>query len=354
MSVVIDNSLTIPLSSRQLQSFSTWAKRKYRNYPEYTTSLKTSVDVDDYIWENMATSDMQAAWIESVDYLRKRSNDANVKRCQLNRKRINAKLRYMQTKLGRFAFSDETLQQRQFERMQLQERLEARIHHPELAETPEENRQELIDDNSHLPIELLQEYFGLSNEEIEREQVRRRASARELEQRNGMFLYIWDILLGIDTHGATNRFTLERFFRRNEERVITEMLARPHSDDLYDREQTLRSVIHMLMDEQTQPPPPRREKVVYTTVEISKEEALLPMKDDCPICMEKHTQNSVVHAPCGHQFGKVCFEQWTKMCPYIVSCPLCRAHCTTLREPTVPPYPLPCREPMVPPHPPPL
>ena len=296
-------------------------------------SLKTSADVDDYIWEYMATSDMRDAWTESVEHLRKRSNDANVKRCQLNRKRINAKLRYMQTKLGHYAFSDETLQRRQFERIRLQERLEARMQ-TEPQEPPEENRQELIDGNRHLSLELLQEFFGLSNEELQREQIRRRASAHELEQRNGMFLYVWDILLGIDTHGATNRFTLERFFRRNQERVITEMLARPHSDDLYDREETLRSVIHMLIDEQNQPPQPRREKVKYTTIEISEEEALLPMKDDCSICMEKHTRISVVHAPCGHQFGKVCFEQWIKMCPYIVSCPLCRAHCTTCREPT--------------------
>lgn len=178
-------------------------------------------------------------------------------------------------------------------------------------------------------MEHLQEFFGLTNEELEREATRRREILRDDEQRQGMYLNIWNILLGIDTHGATDRFTLERFFRRHEARVVTEMLTRPFSDDLYEREHTLRTVIHMLLIEEDDqlPKSPPHEKVRYIVKEISNEESVLSMKDECCICMEKHTLNSIIQGPCGHQIGKVCFEQWSKMCVCHVTCPLCRIPC---------------------------
>lgn len=321
MSIVIDSTLTIPIDAHQLESFSTWAKLNYGNYTEYVECLKTSGDVNDFIWAEIFTTDMRTAWIESNDYLRNRSNDANAKRCQLNRKRINAKVRYMIFKLGKLAFKEEILQRRQLARIQAQQRLEAN---------------------------------STTDEQREREEETRRQEAEfQREQRNFihantimMYSYICNILWGMDsTDMETDRLTLERFFRHNERRVIIEMLRLPFLDDVYDREEQLRTVIYMLIDEQNQtlnptmniipmtpPTTPPSKKIQYTQKEIPKDKALLHMEDDCCICMEKHRIHSTVQPPCGHQIGKSCFQEWAKKCVNKVSCPLCRVHCHDVFE----------------------
>ena len=67
-----------------------------------------------------------------------------------------------------------------------------------------------------------------------------------------------------------------------------------------------------------------------TTKELSQEEKNTLMKDDCCICMEKHTMDSVIEGKCGHQMGKCCFQEWVKKSKGHVYCPLCRGVCDTV------------------------
>ena len=72
--------------------------------------------------------------------------------------------------------------------------------------------------------------------------------------------------------------------------------------------------------------------VTYTKKEISQEDAESLMTDDCCICMEKHTLNSVIQGSCGHQIGKCCFQEWANKSKTNVYCPLCRADCNHVSE----------------------
>lgn len=70
--------------------------------------------------------------------------------------------------------------------------------------------------------------------------------------------------------------------------------------------------------------------VSYITKELSPEDSTTLMKDDCCICMEKHTMNSIIEGKCGHQMGLCCFQEWVKKSKVHVYCPLCRGHCDTV------------------------
>jgi hypothetical protein len=72
--------------------------------------------------------------------------------------------------------------------------------------------------------------------------------------------------------------------------------------------------------------------VNYTKKEIKFQEAAKGMKDDCCICMEKHSINTVIEGKCGHQMGKGCFQQWANKSKGHVYCPLCRGNCDTVWE----------------------
>jgi hypothetical protein len=75
-----------------------------------------------------------------------------------------------------------------------------------------------------------------------------------------------------------------------------------------------------------------RVKISYTKKEISEQEAETLMAEECCICMDKHTMNSVVQGKCGHQIGKACFQEWASKCASHVSCPLCRTSCGSVTE----------------------
>lgn len=72
--------------------------------------------------------------------------------------------------------------------------------------------------------------------------------------------------------------------------------------------------------------------VKYTKKEINEKEAMEGMKDDCCICMEKHSMNTVIECKCGHQMGKCCFQEWANKSKGHVYCPLCRGNCDTVWE----------------------
>jgi|Laugresubdmm15sn_1035100.scaffolds.fasta_scaffold17832_2 hypothetical protein len=78
--------------------------------------------------------------------------------------------------------------------------------------------------------------------------------------------------------------------------------------------------------------PLKKYNVSYNKKEISEEYANTWMKDDCCICMDKHTMNSIIEGPCGHQIGKYCFQEWSKKAKGHVNCPLCRGECDTVSE----------------------
>ena len=74
----------------------------------------------------------------------------------------------------------------------------------------------------------------------------------------------------------------------------------------------------------------KKYNVSYNKKEISEEYANTLMKEDCCICMDKHTMNSIIEGPCGHQIGKYCFQEWSKKAKGHVNCPLCRGECDTV------------------------
>jgi len=72
--------------------------------------------------------------------------------------------------------------------------------------------------------------------------------------------------------------------------------------------------------------------VNYTKKEIENLDAIKGMKDECCICMEKHSINKVIEGKCGHQMGKSCFQEWANKSKGHVYCPLCRGNCDTVWE----------------------
>jgi hypothetical protein len=113
----MNSRVTIPTTREQEQAFSIWATTMYGNYAAYQAGIATTTDVDEYIRAYLFTDEMITAWIESDSYVRIRSEDEHVKRCKLNRKKLNDKVRYMRTKLGKIAFAEEINQERQSSRV---------------------------------------------------------------------------------------------------------------------------------------------------------------------------------------------------------------------------------------------
>ena len=99
-----------------------------------------------------------------------------------------------------------------------------------------------------------------------------------------------------------------------------------------------------IMNTQYTPPviktKPVKSNVSYRKKYIPQDEVQTLMKDECCICMEKHTMDSIVQGKCGHQMGKCCFQEWAKKSTNHVYCPLCRGKCNTMWEPMVPQNPL--------------
>jgi hypothetical protein len=67
--------------------------------------------------------------------------------------------------------------------------------------------------------------------------------------------------------------------------------------------------------------------ITITQKSVSNDVLNSVMKDDCAICMEKHTISESCETNCGHMFGSTCFSNWKKNV-----CPLCRASCTSITE----------------------
>lgn len=113
MSAIINSSLTVPVTYDQVNAFKTWARETYATYAAYNAeSSRSDNPIYLYIRSNILTPEMNTVLIESEPFVRTRLNDSHVKELKMNRKRVNDKIRYMKTKLGKLAFKEEAEQLR--------------------------------------------------------------------------------------------------------------------------------------------------------------------------------------------------------------------------------------------------
>jgi len=126
--------------------------------------------------------------------------------------------------------------------------------------------------------------------------------------------------------------------RNNFMRIVRNELGEERYLELMNRGDVTEENIHRYLRMSRVPPhyeahrEPVPVSVKYTTKEISEEEAMSLMKDECCICMEKHIMTTVIEGKCGHQMGKCCFQEWANKSTDHVYCPLCRGNCDTVCE----------------------
>lgn len=312
MSVTIDNTLTLPVTSDQAQAFKTWATETYSDYTAYNVEAsKKNNAINHYIIAHILPSEIKSILDESTPFVRTRTTNPRIKELQLNRKLIHNKVRYMRNKLGKLAFREEAQPLRE----ESDNRRIAEFMLQDLTRERRRFREELILGNDHLSMDTLQEFFNLTTEEREREESRRR---QEEETRLAERMRI------MNEH-------IRRQFGANLLAVVEEqpLNERMRLLDAFERNQ-------QFLRQQRQRQRQQRTSVKYTKTSISKEEAQLHMVDDCCICMDKHTLNSVVKGHCGHVIGANCFKEWASKCTHNkVSCPMCRADCKEVLEMTV-------------------
>ena len=269
----MNSRVTIPTTIEQEEAFSIWATTRYSNYAAYQAGIATTTVVDEYIREYLFTDEMISAWIESDSYVRIRSEDEHVKRCKLNRKKLNDKVRYMRHKLGKIAFAREINQ----------ERLASRVVEVVVQQEQQEQQQQRV-----------------------RIQQRHQLRVRERQIREQVIeLYGEHIVSQIQRLNPTEREQVIVYFERLRNQQVAD----------FERQQNHQGV-----------------SVKYTKKELTKLVADSPMQDDCCICMDRHTLNSAIQGPCGHIIGKSCFQDWASKCKIDVSCPLCRVNCNEVFE----------------------
>jgi hypothetical protein len=318
MSVTIDNTLTLPVTSDQAQAFKTWATQTYSDYAAYNVEAsKNNNAINHYIIAHILPLEIKTILDESAPFVRSRTTDPRIKELQLNRKLIHNKVRYMKNKLGKLAFREEAQQLR--EESDNDNRRIAEFMLQDLRREREEEqrrfREELILGNDHLSMDTLQEYFNLTTEEREREESRRR---QEEEIRLAERMRIMNE--HIRRQFGANLLTVVQ------EQPLHERIRLLHAFELNQQ---------FLRQRRQRRQPQRQTSVKYTKTTISKAEAQLHMVDDCCICMDKHTLNSVVKGHCGHVIGANCFKEWASKCTHNkVSCPMCRADCNEVLEMT--------------------
>jgi hypothetical protein len=66
-----------------------------------------------------------------------------------------------------------------------------------------------------------------------------------------------------------------------------------------------------------------KEEEKHTTV-LAKAALCAPCSDICAICLETHTKGNSVTTDCGHEFGKECWQTWSRQTHGHPSCGICR------------------------------
>lgn len=323
VNVSVNNVNNVEISREQISEVSRWARERFLNYEEFKRGSK---EVDAQI-RRLFPEEIQERYNESECNLRVRAVTEAQRVEKDNRARVVRKVRNIRKKVGEIAFREDVIRGAVVE------------------------REELIRENRHQPIERLREYLMLSGEEVEREmqeregilgrqrererlerereRLLRRREEREVEREveiefQAIGQRIWNsieagLLREIDRAPEGERGVLEEHMRERQEgefvRRMTRLVARHRRD---------------VMRREGGGVPP---VVKFNKKEIGKEEGLMSMEEDCCICMDKHQLNSVIQGSCGHVIGKCCFEEWSKKCGSgCVTCPLCRANCNEVSE----------------------
>ena len=66
-----------------------------------------------------------------------------------------------------------------------------------------------------------------------------------------------------------------------------------------------------------------KEEEKHTTV-LAKAVLCAPCSDKCAICLETHTKGDSITTDCGHEFGKECWQAWSRQTHGHPSCGICR------------------------------
>ena len=99
----ITDSLVFPVTDGQVEAFGTWIKNIYGSYNGYLGALNSPA-IDKYIRTHILPLDMKSVLRETEPYIGVKHCDIHIKRLQLYRERILAKIKYMKGKLGKLVF----------------------------------------------------------------------------------------------------------------------------------------------------------------------------------------------------------------------------------------------------------
>lgn len=286
MSATVNFRVNVPLTQQQVNAFKTWVREKYENSAAFQAALgaANNNEINEYIITNILPSEMKAILDEAAPFVGSRSTDARVKELQLKRRKIVDKVRYIKDKLRTKFYSG-------VDRVAHELTMEARA-----------NRHSDARRRFREVLRITQPTFALAEERARGDRNIRSCVMRLLEEAD--FLMRVYFLFQLDS-----RVDLEYL-----QSIAIAIIRTP----IWHQLNRLLSI---------------QKTVVFKTTAISEELALKPMKEDCCICLNSHELNAVVEGPCGHQFGKYCFQEWSKKCTNAtVACPLCRGNCNEVAE----------------------
>ena len=91
----ISTSVVLPVTDAQMMAFCAWVVRTYVSYDRFMDALK-STEVDTYIKTHILPLEMLDVLHISQPYIGEKRGDNNVRRLQLYRRRIIAKMTQLQ------------------------------------------------------------------------------------------------------------------------------------------------------------------------------------------------------------------------------------------------------------------
>lgn len=285
MSATVNSRLTVFLTQQQVNAFKTWVREKYENSEALGAAFgaENNNEINEYIITNILPSEMKTILVEAAPFVGSRTTDACVKELQLKRRKVVDKVRRIKNKLRKIAYSGG------INRVIDELSIEARANRH--SETRRYFREML---------RATQPTFALAEEQAQQGDMSARACVVRLLEEADYLMRVSYVLAQYDS-----RIDLEYL------QCIAITLTRGPTWDKMNRFLT-------------------RRLLVFKTMAIL---ASTPMKDDCSICLNNHELNTVVEGPCGHQFGKYCFQEWSKKCSDSnIVCPLCRGNCNEVTE----------------------
>jgi hypothetical protein len=287
MSATVNFRVNVPVTDEQVNAFKTWVREKYANSAAFQAALgaANNNEINEYIITNILPSEIKAILVEAAPFVGSRSTDARVKELQHKRRKIIDKVRYLKDKLARLVFSE--AENRQMYDVTMQERA---------------NRHADARRRFREVLRVTQPTFVMAEERARHDRTIRSYVMRILEEAD--FLTRVYVLYELDS-----RVDLEYL-----QSIAIAIVRTP----------IWHKLIRLLSE---------RRSVEFKKTAISEELASTHMKEDCCICFDNHELNAVVEGPCGHQFGKYCFQEWSKKCTNAnVACPLCRGNCNQVAE----------------------